>query len=147
MRIRHPSYRVNGKIIIEYKGTNINPFYCSSSIENVVLYSRLEIYHSTNDFVLEFKIQDGTKVRYCVSSKNIYLEENNDWVFFEESKFIKCEILQNDGSIYFLGCFSFIKFLDLGFAINETYSFTAFFDKNSNFTGSLIKELSHAKLI
>ena len=141
MRIRHPNYKVNGKIIIEYQGTDLNPIYNSSIIENVVLHSRLEINQSTNDFVLEFKIQDGTKIRYCILSKNIYFEENNDWVFFEESEFIKCEILQNDNNIYFLGRFSFVRF------INDTYSFTAFFDKNSNFTGILIKELSHVKLI
>jgi hypothetical protein len=141
MRIRHPNYKVNGKIIVEYLGADLNPIYNSSIIENVVLHSRLEINQSTNDFVLEFKIQDGTKIRYCILSKNIYFEENNDWVFFEESEFIKCEILQNDNNIYFLGRFSFVRF------INDTYSFTAFFDKNSNFTSILIKELSQVKLI
>ena len=141
MRIRHPSYRVNGKIIVEYLGADLNPIYYSSIIENVVLHSRLEINLSSNDFVLEFEILDGRKIRYCILSKNIYFEENNDWVFFEDSEFIKCEILQNDNNIYFLGRFILDRF------INEKYSFTAFFDKNSNFTSMLIKELSHVKLI
>ncbi len=141
MRIRPPSYRVNGKIIVEYLGADLNPIYYSSIIENVVLHSRLENNLSSNDFVLEFEILDGRKIRYCILSKNIYFEENNDWVFFEDSEFIKCEILQNDNNIYFLGRFILDRF------INEKYSFTAFFDKNSNFTSMLIKELSHVKLI
>ncbi len=141
MRIRHPSYSVNGKIIVEYLGADLNPIYYSSIIENVVLHSRLEFNLSSNDFVLEFKILDGRKIRYCILSKNIYFEKNNDWVFFEDYEFIKCEILQNDNNIYFLGRFSLDRF------INEKYSFTAFFDKNIGFTSMLIKELSHAKLI
>lgn len=141
MRIRPPSYSLNGKIIVEYLGADLNPIYYSSIIENVVLHIRFEFNLSSNDFVLEFEILDGRKIRYCILSKKIYFEKNKDWVFFEDSEFIKCEILQNDNNIYFLGRFILDRF------INEKYSFTAFFDKNSNFISMLIRDLSHVKLI
>jgi hypothetical protein len=75
MRIRIPNYQVNGNVIIEYKDANINPFYCSTIIEKVVFHSQLKINFSNHDFVLEFKIQDGTKRRYCIIFKSYYLQD------------------------------------------------------------------------
>lgn len=129
-RIRLPQFKKIGKIIVEYKGSNTNSFYTSSIIEKVFFHSQLKINVFKEDIVLEFPVQDGTKIRFCIKNKNIYLQFKKDWLFFDESKFNNCEIIQDDDSICFLGQFSFIKQLSLNFVANETYSFTAIFDKN-----------------
>jgi hypothetical protein len=143
MTIRIPQFKKIGKIIVEYKGANVNAFYTSSIIEKVTFHSQLKINIFKEDLVLEFSLQDGTKIRFCIKNKNIYLQFEKDWLFFDESKFIKCEILKDDDSIYFLGQFSFTKPISQNFVANETYSFTVIFDKNK----AIIDELKLAKLI
>lgn len=130
MPIRLPQFKKIGKIIIEYKGANTNAFYTSSIIEKVTFHSQLKINIFKEDFVLEFHLQDGTKIRFCIKNKNIYLQFEKDWQFFDESKFINCEIIHDDDNICFIGKFSFTKPISLNFVANETYSFTAIFDKN-----------------
>lgn len=143
MKIRHPQFKINDKIIIEYKGANTNTFYTSTIIEKVIFHSQLKINIFKEDLVLEFPVQDGTKIRFCIKNKNVYLQLEKDWLFFDDSKFINCEIIKDDDSIYFLGQFSFTKPISQNFVANEMYSFTVIFDKNK----AIIDELELAKLI
>lgn len=143
MTIRLPQFKKVGNIIVEYKGANTNTIYTSSINEKVTFHSHLKINIFNEDIVLEFPVQDGTKIRFCIKNKNIYLQFEKDWLFFDESKFIKCEILQDDDSIYFLGQFSFTKPINQNFVANEKYSFTAIFDKNK----AILDELELAQII
>lgn len=145
MRINHPVY-LKGKIILQYRGTNIvlRDIPSSSDIRDVELIHRVTTFGNTSEkFPLLLNLFDGTRIMLAFNSRSIYwktkAEDKEFWICDNQSKVIENEILIDSENIFIIGKFTFLKNLSLSDVRSEEYHYTAIFKSSKTMVDELLR--------